>query len=164
MTQGPCHVILSSECTNWHCPDGPPPGLHLLPSGPQQDRAGGHTQTHNVTDIMKAWCSLRGGDLNEWACKHLREWLGCSRMESYCSCCTEVNLIITLLLEVDVILLPEPGVGQVARIRLRLAGEECILGYVDGDVLRWRHDVRRPYEEQRQVLEFIVQFFGSKLT
>ena len=47
------------------------------------------------------------------------------------------EVIITLLLEVDVILLPEPGVGEVAGIGLRLAGEEGILGYVDGDVF-WR--------------------------
>lgn len=41
---------------------------------------------------------------------------------------------MTLLLEVDVVLLPEPSVGQVARIGLGLAGKECILGNVDGDV------------------------------
>lgn len=45
--------------------------------------------------------------------------------------------IITLLLEEDVVLLPEPGVGQVARIGLRLAGEEGILRDVHCDVLRW---------------------------
>lgn len=67
------------------------------------------------------------------------------------ACSPEVNSIITLLLEVDVILFPEPGVGQVARIRLRLAGEEGILGYVDGDVFRWRDDVRRPWETQKWV-------------
>ena len=54
-----------------------------------------------------------------------------------CNYSTEVNLIITLLLEVDVILFPKPGVGQVARIRLRLAGEECILGYVYSHVFWW---------------------------
>lgn len=54
----------------------------------------------------------------------------------------------TLLLEVDVVLLPEPGVGQVARVRLGLAGEECILGNVDGDVLRRRDDVGRPCGEK----------------
>lgn len=51
---------------------------------------------------------------------------------------------MTLLLEVDVVLLPEPGVGQVAGIRFSLAGEECILGYVDGDVFGRRDDVWRP--------------------
>lgn len=50
---------------------------------------------------------------------------------------TEVNLIITLLLEVDVIFFPKPGVGQVARICFCLAGEECILGYVYSHVFRW---------------------------
>lgn len=66
---------------------------------------------------------------------------------------TDVNSIITLLLEVDVVLLPEPGVGQVARVRLRLAGEECILGNVDGDVFRRRDDVGRPWEKQTVVIE-----------
>lgn len=55
-----------------------------------------------------------------------------------------VRLTATLLLEVDVVLLPEPGVGQVAWVRLGLAGEECILGDVDGDVLRRRDDIGRP--------------------
>lgn len=64
---------------------------------------------------------------------------------------TEVNLIITLLLEVDIVFFPEPGVGQVARIRLRLAGEECILGYVYSDVFWWRDDVWRPWERQKHV-------------
>lgn len=50
---------------------------------------------------------------------------------------TEVNSIITLLLEVDVVFLPEPSVGQVARIRLCLARKLGILGYVNSDVLRW---------------------------
>lgn len=73
-------------------------------------------------------------------------------METYCCYSTERNLIITLLLEVDVILFPEPGVGQVARIRLRLAGEECILGYVYGDVFwRW-HNVWRPWEKRNSIL------------
>lgn len=52
---------------------------------------------------------------------------------------TVMNPIITLLLEEDIIFLPEPGVRHVARIRLGLTGEECILGYVDGYVL-WRGD------------------------
>lgn len=55
----------------------------------------------------------------------------------------------TLLLEVDVVLPPEPGVGQVARVRLGLAGEECILGNVDGDVLWRRDDVGRPCAGKR---------------
>lgn len=38
-----------------------------------------------------------------------------------------MNPIITLLLEEDVVLLPEPGVGQVTRVGLRLAGEEGVL-------------------------------------
>lgn len=45
-----------------------------------------------------------------------------------------------LLLEEDVVLLPEPCVGQVARVGLRLAGEEGVLGDVDRDVLWWRDD------------------------
>lgn len=69
------------------------------------------------------------------------------------------NSIITLLLEVDVILLPEPGVGQIARIRLCLAGEECILGYVDSDVF-WRgDDIWRPCEKQKHVVYFWVSSF-----
>lgn len=60
-----------------------------------------------------------------------------------------VNCRATLLLEVDVVLLPEPGVGEVARVRLGLAGEQCILGNVDGDVLRRRDDVGRPCERKR---------------
>lgn len=70
--------------------------------------------------------------------------------------------IITLLLEVDVVLLPEPGVGQVARVRLCLAGEECILGYVDGDVFGRRDDVRRPWETHREPLE--GQFADTRKT
>lgn len=54
-------------------------------------------------------------------------------------CDTVMNPIITLLLEEDIIFLPEPGVRHVARIRLGLTGEECILGYVHGYVL-WRGD------------------------
>ena len=52
--------------------------------------------------------------------------------------------MVALLLEEDVILLPEPGVGEVSRVRLGLTGEECILGYVYSDVFRWRHNVWRP--------------------
>jgi len=48
-----------------------------------------------------------------------------------------MNPIITLLLEKDVVLLPEPGVGQVARIGLRLAGEEGVLRDVHRYVLWW---------------------------
>ena len=48
-----------------------------------------------------------------------------------------------LLLEEDVVLLPEPGVGQVARVGLGLAGEEGVLGNVYRDVLWWRNDERR---------------------
>lgn len=54
------------------------------------------------------------------------------------------ELVMDLLLKVDVILLPKPGVGQVAGIRFSLAGEESILGYVDSDVFWWRDDVWRP--------------------
>ncbi len=50
---------------------------------------------------------------------------------------TIVNSIITLLLEVDVVFLPVPGIGQVARIRFCLARKLGILGYVNSDVLRW---------------------------
>ena len=49
----------------------------------------------------------------------------------------------TLLLEIDVVFLPEPGVGKVAGIRLRLAREQGILGNVYSDVLWRRDDVRR---------------------
>lgn len=48
-----------------------------------------------------------------------------------------MNPIITLLLEEDVVLLPEPGVGQVARVGLCLAGEEGVLRDVHCNVLRW---------------------------
>lgn len=51
--------------------------------------------------------------------------------------CTIMNPIITLLLEEDIVLLPEPGVSQVARVGLRLAGEEGILRNVHCDVLWW---------------------------
>ena len=57
-----------------------------------------------------------------------------------CAC----KLIMTLLFEVDVVLLPKPGVGQVAGIRFCLAGEQCILGDVDSDVFRRSDDVWRP--------------------
>lgn len=50
---------------------------------------------------------------------------------------TIMNPIITLLLEEDVVLLPEPGVGQVTRVGLRLAGEEGILRDVHCNVLWW---------------------------
>lgn len=50
---------------------------------------------------------------------------------------TIMNMIITLLLEEDVVLLPEPGVCQVARIGFRLAGEEGILRDVHRYVLWW---------------------------
>lgn len=63
-----------------------------------------------------------------------------------------MKLAATLLLEVDVVLLPEPGVGQVARVRLGLAGEECILRNVDGDVLRRRDNVGRPCAEKDQTV------------
>lgn len=38
-----------------------------------------------------------------------------------------INHIITLLLKEDVVLLQEPGIGKVARVGLRLAGEEGVL-------------------------------------
>ena len=40
------------------------------------------------------------------------------------------------LLEVDVLILPVPGVGEVAGVGLRPAGEQRVLGDVDSDVLR----------------------------
>lgn len=53
---------------------------------------------------------------------------------------TIMNPIITLLLEEDIVLLPEPGVGQVAGVGLRLASEEGVLRDVHCDV-HWRcHD------------------------
>lgn len=63
---------------------------------------------------------------------------------------TGVNSIITLLLEVDVVLLPVPGVGQVARVRLCLARKLGILGYVNSDVLRWCHNVWRTWWRQNK--------------
>ena len=53
--------------------------------------------------------------------------------------------MVALLLEEDVILLPEPGVGQVSRVGLCLAGEESVLRDVDCDVLRRGDDERRAY-------------------
>lgn len=50
---------------------------------------------------------------------------------------TIMNPIITLLLEEDVVLLPEPAVGQVARVGFRLAGEEGVLRNVHCNVLWW---------------------------
>lgn len=52
------------------------------------------------------------------------------------------------LLEVDVLILPVPGVGEVAGIRLCPAGKQSILGDVDGDVLRRGNDEGRPWREQ----------------
>lgn len=48
-----------------------------------------------------------------------------------------MNPMGTLLLEEDVVLLPEPGVGQVARVGLGVAGEEGVLRDVDCDVHWW---------------------------
>lgn len=79
MTQGLSHVILSSEHTNWHCPDRPPPGTLLLPLGPQQDRALAYTHTHaentaqqrahrhTMSLTSRQLCAACGGDLNECA-------------------------------------------------------------------------------------------------
>lgn len=49
------------------------------------------------------------------------------------------------LLEVDVLLLPVPQVGEVPGVRLGLAGEERILGDVDRDVLRRGNDEGRSW-------------------
>lgn len=50
---------------------------------------------------------------------------------------TKLTVRMVLLLEEDVVLLPEPGVGQVARIGLCLAREEGVTGDVHCDVF-WR--------------------------
>lgn len=60
------------------------------------------------------------------------------------------NSIITLLLEVDVVLLPIPGVGQVCRVCLCLAGEECVLRYVYSYVLGWCNDKWWPWGKQKK--------------
>lgn len=53
-------------------------------------------------------------------------------------------------MKVDVLILPIPGVSEVARIRLRPAGKQSILGYVDSDVLRRGHYERRPWGHRKQ--------------
>lgn len=63
---------------------------------------------------------------------------------------TIMNPIITLLLEEDVIFLPKPGVGQVAWIRFCLAGEECILGYVDCYVFWWGYNKWWPWKKDKK--------------
>lgn len=54
-----------------------------------------------------------------------------------------------LLLEVDVFILPIPGVGEVAGICLCPAGEQSILGYVDSDVLRRGNYEGRPWGKRK---------------
>lgn len=148
MTQGPSHVILSSKRTNWHCPDRPPPRLAVAGFRAAAGQ-GAHTPTHTLSLISQLFCAACMKVM--WTERETGAAISVSLRRSSRS--ADVNLIITLLLEVDVVLLPEPGVGQVARVRLRLAGEECILGNVDGDVFRRRDDVGRPWEKQTVVIE-----------
>lgn len=54
------------------------------------------------------------------------------------------------LLEVDVLLLPVPQVGEVPGIRLGLAGEQRILGDVDRDVLRRGNDKGRSWRGEEE--------------
>lgn len=62
---------------------------------------------------------------------------------------TVMNPIITLLLEEDVVVLPEPGVGEVARVGLGQAVQLGGLGYVHRQVL-WRgHDERWPWRDTK---------------
>ena len=49
------------------------------------------------------------------------------------------------LLEVDILILPVPGVGEVAGVGLCPAGEQRVLGDVDSDVLRRGDDEGRPW-------------------
>lgn len=63
--------------------------------------------------------------------------------------CKRVGAGYYSLLEVDILILPVPGVGEVARIRLCPAGKQSILGDVDGDVLRRGNNEGRPWGEQR---------------
>lgn len=56
-----------------------------------------------------------------------------------------MNMIITLLLEEDVVLLPQPGERQVARIGLGTAAEECVLRDVHRDIDWWGRDERRTW-------------------
>jgi len=56
-----------------------------------------------------------------------------------------VGCIANSLLEVDVLLLPVPQVGEVPRVRLGLAGEQCILRDVHRDVLRRGNDEGRSW-------------------
>lgn len=62
--------------------------------------------------------------------------------------CERVRAGCCSLLEVDVLILPVPGVGEVAGIRLCPAGKQSILGDVDGDVLRRGNNEGRPWGEQ----------------
>lgn len=67
------------------------------------------------------------------------------------------------LLEVDVLLLPVPQVGEVPGVRLGLAGEERILGDVDRDVLRRGNDEGRSWRGERKVSPPPVQVSPPRL-
>lgn len=62
-----------------------------------------------------------------------------------------IPLAANSLLEVDVLLLPVPQVGEVPGVRLGLAGEERILGDVDRDVLRRGNNEGRSWSGERNV-------------
>lgn len=123
-------------------------------------------QSHHKSSGIKALCSLHGADLNHYVLtSHKCLTNKFPYTESENSHSTEVNLIITLLLEVDVVLFPKPGVGEVAWICLCLAGKECILGYVYSDIFWWWNDVWRPWKKQKKVLKALKQavFFSIRL-
>lgn len=132
VAHGLSHVIPTSEQANWHRPDRSPTGLGKNTVWTRASPAAGPPATRLVY-MNEPLCTT--AVITPAASEYVA-----AQLRLRCAC----KLIMTLLFEVDVVLLPKPGVGQVAGIRFCLAGEQCILGDVDSDVFRRSDDVWRP--------------------